>query len=111
MPQILHEVQARHPGLVINQVEASVPEQYQQLIDGRLDVGIGRAKDVVGYQCRSTVLTLLCLLCFTVGLQCRTAGAGPSRRRPADASAPTGWPVKGSPDEYRQEDRAQGRSN
>jgi DNA-binding transcriptional LysR family regulator len=43
MPQILHEVQARYPGLVIHQVEASVPEQYQQLIDGRLDVGIGRA--------------------------------------------------------------------
>jgi DNA-binding transcriptional LysR family regulator len=44
MPQILHEVQARHPGLVIHQVEASVPGQYQQLIDGRLDVGIGRAE-------------------------------------------------------------------
>jgi DNA-binding transcriptional LysR family regulator len=43
MPQILHEVQARYPGLVIHQVEAGVPEQYQQLIDGRLDVGIGRA--------------------------------------------------------------------
>jgi DNA-binding transcriptional LysR family regulator len=43
MPQILHEVQGRYPGLVINQVEASVPEQYQQLIDGRLDVGVGRA--------------------------------------------------------------------
>src|SRR5258708_36270798 len=43
MPQILHEVQARYPGLVIHQVEASVPEQYQQLCDGRLDVGIGRA--------------------------------------------------------------------
>jgi DNA-binding transcriptional LysR family regulator len=43
MPQILHEVQARYPGLVIHQVEATVPEQYQQLIDGRLDVGIGRA--------------------------------------------------------------------
>ncbi len=44
MPQILHEVQARYPGLVINQVEASVPEQYQQLADGRLDVGVGRAE-------------------------------------------------------------------
>jgi DNA-binding transcriptional LysR family regulator len=43
MPQILHEVQARYPSLVIHQVEASVPSQYQQLIDGRLDVGIGRA--------------------------------------------------------------------
>ena len=44
MPQILHEVQARYPGLVIHQVEAGVPGQYQQLIDGRLDVGIGRAE-------------------------------------------------------------------
>ncbi len=43
MPQILHEVQARYPGLVIHQIEAGVPEQYQQLVDGRLDVGIGRA--------------------------------------------------------------------
>ncbi len=43
MPQILHEVQAGSPGLVIHQVEASVPEQYRQLADGRLDVGIGRA--------------------------------------------------------------------
>jgi DNA-binding transcriptional LysR family regulator len=43
MPQILHEVQARYPDLVIHQVELSVPEQYQQLLDGRLDVGIGRA--------------------------------------------------------------------
>src|SRR6204780_5571993 len=29
MPQILHEVQARSPGLIIHQVEASVPEQYR----------------------------------------------------------------------------------
>jgi len=43
MPQILHEVQARYPGLVIHQVEAGVPEQYQQLADGCLDVGVGRA--------------------------------------------------------------------
>src|ERR1700732_2101869 len=43
MPQILHEVQARYPGLVIHQVEVSVPGQYQQLTDGRLDVGVGRA--------------------------------------------------------------------
>jgi DNA-binding transcriptional LysR family regulator len=43
MPQILHEVQATYPGLVIHQVEVSVPEQYQQLIDGRLDVGVGRS--------------------------------------------------------------------
>ena len=43
MPQILHEVQARYSDLVIHQVEAGVPEQYQQLVEGRLDVGIGRA--------------------------------------------------------------------
>jgi DNA-binding transcriptional LysR family regulator len=43
MPQILHEVQGRYPDLVIHQVEAGVPDQYQQLLDGRLDVGIGRA--------------------------------------------------------------------
>jgi DNA-binding transcriptional LysR family regulator len=43
MPLILHEVQARYPGLVIHQVEATVPGQYQQLTDGRLDVGVGRA--------------------------------------------------------------------
>jgi DNA-binding transcriptional LysR family regulator len=43
MPQILHEVQARYPDLVIHQVEAGVPEQFQQILDGRLDVGIGRA--------------------------------------------------------------------
>ena len=43
MPQILHEVQARYPDLIIHQVEAGVPEQYQQLVDGRLDVGLGRA--------------------------------------------------------------------
>jgi DNA-binding transcriptional LysR family regulator len=43
MPHILHEVQARYPGLVIHQIEASVPEQYQWLMDGRLDVGVGRA--------------------------------------------------------------------
>jgi DNA-binding transcriptional LysR family regulator len=43
MPQILQEVQADYPDMVIHQVEVSVPEQYQQLLDGRLDVGIGRA--------------------------------------------------------------------
>lgn len=43
MPQILREVQAQYPDLAIHQVEVGVPEQLQQLIDGRLDVGIGRA--------------------------------------------------------------------
>jgi DNA-binding transcriptional LysR family regulator len=43
MPRILHEVRLNHPELVIHQVEAAVPRQYQLLADGRLDVGIGRA--------------------------------------------------------------------
>src|SRR6201994_6206 len=43
-PQIRDAVQARSPGRVIHQVEASGPGQYQQLIDGRLDGGVGRAE-------------------------------------------------------------------
>jgi DNA-binding transcriptional LysR family regulator len=43
MPLILHRVQERFPGLVIHQVEVGVPNQFRQLVDGRLDVGIGRA--------------------------------------------------------------------
>ena len=43
MPQILREVQRNHPGITIHQVEAGTPEQYRQLADGRLDIGIGRA--------------------------------------------------------------------
>ncbi len=43
MPMILHEVQQRYPELEIHQVEAGVPEQFERLLDGRLDVGIGRA--------------------------------------------------------------------
>src|SRR5688572_6008155 len=43
MPLILHEVQHRYPDLEIHQVEAGVPEQCQRLVDGRLDVGLGRA--------------------------------------------------------------------
>jgi DNA-binding transcriptional LysR family regulator len=43
MPLILHEVQQRYPELEIHQVEAGVPEQFQRLVDGRLDVGLGRA--------------------------------------------------------------------
>ncbi|MEU8267278.1 LysR substrate-binding domain-containing protein [Sphaerisporangium sp. NPDC049002] len=43
MPQILRAVQQRHPGLTIHQVEIGTPEQYRQLADGRLDIGIGRA--------------------------------------------------------------------
>ncbi len=43
MPLILHEVQQQHPDLEIHQVEIGVPEQFQRLVDGRLDVGLGRA--------------------------------------------------------------------
>lgn len=43
MPQILREVQDRFPALEIHQVEASVPEQFTFLADGRIDVGFGRA--------------------------------------------------------------------
>jgi DNA-binding transcriptional LysR family regulator len=43
MPQILRQVQRSHPDFTIHQVEAGTPEQYRQLADGRLDIGIGRA--------------------------------------------------------------------
>jgi len=43
MPLILHEVQQRFLDLEIHQVEAGVPEQFERLLGGRLDVGIGRA--------------------------------------------------------------------
>ncbi len=60
MPQILHEAQARHPDLVIHQIEVGVPEQYQLLIDGRLDVGIGRAAlappGLLTWRCRSCMV-------------------------------------------------------
>jgi DNA-binding transcriptional LysR family regulator len=43
MPLILGELQARHPELEVHQVEAGLPQQYACLMDGRLDVGCGRA--------------------------------------------------------------------
>jgi DNA-binding transcriptional LysR family regulator len=43
MPQILRELQRRHPDITIHQVEAGTPEQYRQLADGRLDIAIGHA--------------------------------------------------------------------
>lgn len=43
MPQILRHVHERYPDLEIHEVETGVPEQFQLLIDGRLDVGLGRA--------------------------------------------------------------------
>jgi DNA-binding transcriptional LysR family regulator len=43
MPQILRAVRDRHPDLVIHEVETGVPEPFKLLIDGRLDIGLGRA--------------------------------------------------------------------
>jgi DNA-binding transcriptional LysR family regulator len=43
MPLILRRLQDQYPDLVIHQVEVGVPDQFHQLADGRLDVGIGRA--------------------------------------------------------------------
>ena len=39
MALILHEVQQQYADLEIHQVEVGVPEQFQRLVDGRLDVG------------------------------------------------------------------------
>lgn len=39
---VLQALQARHPELEIHQITAGVPEQCRLLVDGRLDVGIGR---------------------------------------------------------------------
>ena len=43
MPQILAEVHDRYPDLAVHQVEVGVPQQFKMLIDGHLDVGLGRA--------------------------------------------------------------------
>jgi DNA-binding transcriptional LysR family regulator len=43
MPRIMREVQEQYPELAIHQVEAGVPEQFKLLVEGRLDVGFGRA--------------------------------------------------------------------
>ena len=43
MPQVLRALHHVQPALEIHEVEASVPEQYRLLADGRIDVGIGRA--------------------------------------------------------------------
>jgi DNA-binding transcriptional LysR family regulator len=44
MIQVLAAVRDHHPRLVdIHQIEASVPDQYELLAAGRLDIGIGRA--------------------------------------------------------------------
>jgi DNA-binding transcriptional LysR family regulator len=46
MPLILHQVRQRHPNLEIHEIEVGVPQQLELLLNGRLDVGIGRASVV-----------------------------------------------------------------
>jgi DNA-binding transcriptional LysR family regulator len=43
MPQILRPVREQYPGLEIHEMEAGVPEQFRMLMNGQLDVGLGRA--------------------------------------------------------------------
>ncbi|GAA0514588.1 LysR family transcriptional regulator [Paractinoplanes deccanensis] len=43
---VLHQFFARHPDVEVHLVHAGVPEQCRSLLDGRLDVGIGRASAV-----------------------------------------------------------------
>src|SRR5215207_4187035 len=43
MPQILRGIRERYPDLEIHEIEVGVPEQFRMLMDGRLDVGLGRA--------------------------------------------------------------------
>jgi DNA-binding transcriptional LysR family regulator len=43
IPQVLRLVQRKYPRVEIHQIEAGVPEQLRMLVDGRLDVGFGRA--------------------------------------------------------------------
>lgn len=63
MPQILRDVGDRYPDLEIHQVETGVPQQFKLLIDGQLDVGLGRASlappDVAAELCRLDPLGVL----------------------------------------------------
>jgi DNA-binding transcriptional LysR family regulator len=46
LPQILRRAKDRDPDLEIHQVETGVPQQVRMLLDGRLDVGFGRAANL-----------------------------------------------------------------
>jgi DNA-binding transcriptional LysR family regulator len=46
MPIVLQAMQSDHPCLQIHRIEAGVPEQCRLLVQGRLDVGFGRASRV-----------------------------------------------------------------
>jgi DNA-binding transcriptional LysR family regulator len=43
MPLILHHVRERYPELEIHEIEVGVPQQLKLILNGRLDVGFGRA--------------------------------------------------------------------
>jgi DNA-binding transcriptional LysR family regulator len=43
MPQVLQVVREWHPELEIHQIEAGVPRQVKLLLNGHLDIGLGRA--------------------------------------------------------------------
>jgi DNA-binding transcriptional LysR family regulator len=43
MPRILHHVRERYPELEIQEIEVGVPQQLKLILNGRLDVGLGRA--------------------------------------------------------------------
>ena len=43
MPLILHNVRERYPELEIHEIELGVPQQLKLILNGRLDVGLGRA--------------------------------------------------------------------
>jgi DNA-binding transcriptional LysR family regulator len=43
MPLILNHVRQRYPELEIHEIEVGVPQQLKLLLNGRLDVGFGRA--------------------------------------------------------------------
>nr|WP_221379267.1 LysR substrate-binding domain-containing protein [Actinoplanes polyasparticus] len=43
---VLHELMTRHPAVEVHIVHAGLPDQRRDLIEGRLDIGVGRASDV-----------------------------------------------------------------
>jgi DNA-binding transcriptional LysR family regulator len=43
---VLHEFLADHPAVEVRLVHAGLPDQRRALLDGRLDLGVGRASDV-----------------------------------------------------------------
>jgi DNA-binding transcriptional LysR family regulator len=46
VPQVLQLFQSQYPRVEVHRIEAGLPEQCRQLVEGRLDVGFGRASQV-----------------------------------------------------------------